>query len=91
MEAAFRKELQSELKSLRTVLLGEHGHSFLDLFDQFMEQREFGLALHAVCDFLLGPNSSQVDKSTVDQIQGLHIAMEIDDRCVEELRSRKLK
>ena len=72
------------------MLLTGRDHSFLDLFDEFMQQHEFGLALHVVCDFILDPDSPPANKSTVDQIQGLHIAMKIDDRCVEELQNHKL-
>jgi hypothetical protein len=66
------------------------GHSFLDLFDEFMQQREFGLALHAVCDFILEPDSPRVSRSILDQIQHLHAAMGIDDGCIEELQAQKL-
>jgi hypothetical protein len=90
MEEGAMKELQAQLQALRPVLLTEHGHSFLDLFDEFMQQREFGLALHAVCDFILDPDSPRVSKSILDQIQRLHAAMRIDDRCVEELQTQKL-
>ena len=90
MKEVVSKELQAQLQSLRPVLLTERGHSYLEIFDEFVQQHELGLALHAVCDFILDPDSPQVDESTVDQIQRLHAAMKIDDRCVEELRSRKL-
>jgi hypothetical protein len=83
-------ELQAQLQVLRPVLLTEKARSFLDLFDEFMEQREFGLALHVVCDFFLDPNSPRVSGSIIDQIQRLHAVMRIDDRCVEELQSQKL-
>jgi len=90
MEENAMKELQSQLQALRSVLLIEGGRSFLDLFDEFMEHREFGLALHAVCDFILDPDSPRVSKPILDQIQLLHAAMRIDDNCVEELQTRKL-
>jgi hypothetical protein len=50
-----------------------------------MEQREFELALHVVCDSLLELRSPPVAKSIVDQIQLLHSAMRIQDGCVDEL------
>ena len=91
MERRATQELRAQLQSLRSVLLTERDHAFLDLFDEFMQQHEFGLALHAVCNFILDPNFPRVNKSTVDQIQRLHTAMKIDDRCVEELQNQKLE
>jgi hypothetical protein len=90
MEPDTRKRLQAELQSLRPVLPSEPNHRFLDLFDQFMEQREYELALHTVCDYILEPGSPRVGVATVTQIDRLHALMKIDDQCVQELRSLKL-
>jgi hypothetical protein len=90
MEENTMKEVQERLQALRPVLLGERGHSFLDLFDEFMQQREFGFALHTLCDFILDPDSPQVSKSILDQIQRLHALMKIDDHCLEEIETRGL-
>jgi hypothetical protein len=90
MEENAMQELQTQLQALRPLLLTRHDHSFLDFFDEFMKHREFGLALHAVCDFILDKSSPRVTKSVVDQIQHLHITMGIDDGCVEALQSQKL-
>lgn len=84
-------EIHAQLQSLRSVLLSELNHSFLDLFDEFMQQREFGLALHAVCDYILQPDSPRVSESIVEQIRRLHIAMKIDDHCAEEVQNQKLE
>jgi hypothetical protein len=88
MKEAIREELRTQLQFLRPLLLNEPGHSCLDLFDEFLQEQEFGLALHVVCDLILQPDSPGVSKATVDQIQRLHAAMEIDDRCVEELQKK---
>jgi hypothetical protein len=85
MERSIMREVQAQLQSLRPLLLTERGQSLLDFFDEYVEQREFELALHIVCDFLLETNSPQVNKSTIDKIQHLHAAMKIDDGCVEKL------
>jgi hypothetical protein len=86
MEESTMKELEGRLQDLRPVLLTERDNSFLDLFDEFMQQREFELALHAVCDFILDPDSPPVSRAILDQIQRLHILMRIDDHCVEKLQ-----
>ncbi len=80
------EELESRLHALRPILLAERGGAFRDLFDEFMQHREFELALHAVCDFILEYDPPQVSKSILDQIQRCHTMMKIDDRCVEEMR-----
>ena len=36
MEPYTTKGMVAQLQSLRPILLTEHGHSFLDLFDEFM-------------------------------------------------------
>jgi hypothetical protein len=72
------------------MLLSDGIQSFLGPFDEFMDQYEFELALHVVCDFILEPDSPRVDQATIDRIQRLHAAMGIDDRCVEDLQNQKL-
>jgi hypothetical protein len=84
------EELQAELLLLRQELLVETAQSFVNLFDEFMNEGEFGLALHVVCDFLLEPDFPRVTESTLDRIQRLHTAMKLDDSCVQDLQDRKL-
>jgi hypothetical protein len=62
MEPYTSKGVAAQLQSLRPILLTEHGHSFLDLFDEFMREQEFELALHVVCDYILEPDSLTVSK-----------------------------
>ena len=90
MEPYTSKGVAAQLQSLRLILLTEHGHSFLDLFDEFMREQEFELALHVVCDYILEPNFLTVSNTTVEQIRRLHTEMEIVDDCVEDLQNRKL-
>lgn len=86
MEAAVRNELQVQLQSLRPVLLAESDRSFLNLFDEFVQQHEFELALHVVCDFILDSDSPRVSKSILDRIRELHAAMKVHDGCVRMLQ-----
>ena len=88
MEASSRIALEGQLQALRPLLLTEHGKSLVELFDEFMQQHDFGLALHVVCDFILDSDSPPVSKSVLDQIRKLHVVMEIEDKCVEELQKR---
>jgi hypothetical protein len=88
MKESAAKELRTQLQALRPLLLPEGGRAFLDLFDELIQETEFGEALDVLCDFILQPDSPKVSKTTVDQIQRLHAAMKIDDRCVEELQKK---
>jgi hypothetical protein len=90
MEPYTSKGVAAQLQSLRSILLTEHGHSFLDLFDEFMREQELELALHVVCDYILEPNSLTVCNAMVEQIRHLHTEMEIVDDCIEDLQNRKL-
>jgi len=90
MEPYTSKEVAAQLQSLRPIMLTEHGHSFLDLFDEFMREQELELALHVVCDYILEANSLTVSNATVEQVRRLHTEMEIVDDCVEDLQNRKL-
>jgi hypothetical protein len=89
VEDATANDLQDQLESLRPELLVDRGRPFLDLFDEFMRQREFGLALHAVCDFILDQDSPRVNKSSIDLVQRLHTAMKINDGCVLEMQQNQ--
>ena len=89
MEPYTSNGVAAQLQSLRLILLTERGHSFLDLFDEFMREQEFELALHVVCDYILEPDCLTVSNATVEQIRRLHTEMEIVDDCVEDLQNRK--
>ncbi len=82
-------EIESQLKSLRG-LLTDKGGVFLDTFDEFMEQREFGLALHVVCDFLLQSDAPSLSEDLHVRIHQLHTAMGMDDSRIRELSARKV-
>ena len=79
--------LQDQLQKLRPLLDGA-SESRLDLFDEFVREHEFELALHTVCDFRLEPNVRRLNASELEQIRLLHQAMQIEDSCVEELQKR---
>ena len=90
MERRVREKLREELQALRPVLLTEPSHRYVDLFDEFIEHHEFGLALETVCDYILEPASPRVSESIIDLIQRLHSSMEMSDECVVMLRNQKL-
>ncbi len=65
MEDATANDLQDQLESLRPELLVDRGRPFLDLFDEFMRQREFGLALHGGVQTLNQVNARFIDSRRV--------------------------
>jgi hypothetical protein len=61
---------------------------YLALFDEFLNEHEFGLALENLCDFLLEPGTSVVADSVLEQIRRLHDLMGVADSCVDDLRQK---
>jgi len=82
------EKLKADLKALRGVLEGRSGPGdYLQWFDEFLRECELDLALHSVCDYLL-EDGVGVEVSIVERIQALHALMNLDDDCVERLRSK---
>lgn len=78
-------ELAAELQPLRTVFApSADGSHALRLFDEFLLANEFGLALEALCDFLLDSDAT-ITASLLLEIQRLHTKMGVIDDCVRNL------
>ena len=86
-QPAWRQEMVRKLASLKP-LLSTGGDDLNQLFDDFVRQHEWGLALHLVCDYLLEPTAQAASEAVIQQIQSLHEAMEIEDTCVADLRGK---
>lgn len=83
------RNLANRLMALRVVFsTGSEGARYLELFDEFLSVDEFELALHGLCDFLNEPTAAAPSNVVVDQIQALHVEMELNDNCAERLRSK---
>jgi hypothetical protein len=83
------QDLANRLEDLRHILTGKpEAAGYLKFFDDFLEEGEFGLALHAVCDYLLEPDVPAVDGPTMERIRYLHTSMEIRDECVDQLNAK---
>jgi len=61
----------------------EKAGGYLDLFDGFVREAELGLALHAICDYLLEPDAPLAEGTVIENIQALHSSMELEDDCVD--------
>ncbi len=87
-QRAWPEEMKEKLARLRPVLsTGGNVHSS-EIFDEFVQEHEWGLALHVVCDYLLEPTTQAPPAAVIHQIQTLHEAMRIEDTCVADLRGK---
>jgi hypothetical protein len=83
------RQLAAEVSELRPNIVGrENASGYLALFDEFVRECELGLALHAVCDYLLESGSPRPGPSVIERIDALHRSMKIQDDCVDRLRQR---
>ena len=80
-------KLKTRLESLRQVFPAVKNYS--SLFDEFITEFEFGLALETLCDFLLEPDVRPVSEAELEEIASLHKLMEVEDRCVLKLKKKR--
>ena len=86
-QPAWRQEMVRKLASLKP-LLSTGGDDLNQLFDDFVREHEWELALHLACDYLLEPERQAAPTAAIQQIETLHEAMGIADTCVDELRGK---
>jgi hypothetical protein len=82
--------LKTRLESLRGLFSpGIKAEVYSSLFDDFLSNREFGLALEALCDFLLEPGVPPCSEAELNEIASLHVLMEVEDQCFLRLRDKR--
>ena len=82
--------LKTRLESLRGVFsAGIKADVYSALFDDFLANREFGLALEVLCDFLLEPDVRPASDLEVNEIASLHALMEVEDQCFLRLSNKR--
>jgi hypothetical protein len=59
-------------------------------FDELLAANELGLALEALCDWLLDSRDAIITPLLLDAVSSLHTKMYLDDDCVEQLRRKAL-
>ena len=73
--------LRARLEALRPIFpSGGRGETCCALFDEFLENREFGLALDVLCDFLLDPETRPATETELKEIAALRVLMDVDDQ-----------
>ncbi len=83
-------DLRTRLETLRPIFSsGGKGETFCALFDEFLENRELGLALEVLCDFLLEPDVPPPSETEFNKIAALHAIMEVQDNCLSRLRDKR--
>ena len=80
--------MEQKLTNLRAVLSEGQALDAHQVFDEFVREHEWGLALHVVCDYLLEPTTQAAPEAVMQQIQSLHEVMAIEDTCVADLRRK---
>jgi len=80
-------ELEAQLQELKDLLSEGVDLKRSQLFDEFMREHEFGLALHLLCDYLLEPTTQLVTPTIVKLVEKLHASMQIVDNCVADLHA----
>lgn len=81
---------KARLESLRAVFSGGvKAETYSILFDDFLSNGEFGLALEVLCDFLLEPGVRPVNEVELNEIASLHALMEVEDQCFLRLRTKR--
>ena len=82
--------LETHLKSLRAVFSGGiKAEVYASLFDDSLSNREFGLALEVLCDFLLEPDVRSVSDLELNEIASLRALMGVEDQCFLRLREKR--
>jgi hypothetical protein len=83
-------ELRTRLRALRPIFpSGGRGETYCLLFDKFLENREFGLALDVLCDFLLEADVPPPTETEFNQIAVLHTLMEVQNDCLLRLLDKR--
>lgn len=82
-------EVRTELRTL-TLLFDSSPQAVgaLEHFEGYMSNNELGLALEAVCRFLVESKASAVSSEQFAQIQRVHSKMKMEDGCAENLRRK---
>lgn len=84
-----RDSLQRQLQSLSGLVSElQDDRPYREIFDEFLREHEFDLALHVLCDVLLKPQTPAVNQSALKQIQELHRLMGLEDECVKQLQDK---
>ena len=86
-QPAWRQEMVRKLASLKP-LLSTGGDDVNRLFDDFVREHEWELAMHLICDYLMEPKSQAASTAVIQQIETLHKTMGIVDTCVANLLAK---
>lgn len=89
MDPSSREQIFQRLAILRSEMALSSEPSWLDVFDEFVEQREFELALHVACDYFSEQSASSPTTAAVSAVVKLHEIMQIKDSCAADLRAKQ--
>ena len=81
-------DMRQIFANLKNVVSTKWNSDAPAVFDEFIREHEWELALHVVCDYLLEPATPPAAPELIEDIQSLHKAMGIWDSCVTDLRRK---
>jgi hypothetical protein len=81
--------LKTRRESLRAVFSAGIKAERHTLFEDFLSNRESGLALEVLCDFLLEPDVRPVSELELNETASLQVLMEVEDQCFLRLRKKR--
>jgi NADH:ubiquinone oxidoreductase subunit C len=87
-QVELRQNLKTRLTSVRDRVALQSKPKYSALFDEFLREHEFSLALQIVCDFLLESETSPPQLSVLNEIAVLHQLMNLDNECIRRLRTK---
>jgi hypothetical protein len=84
--------VQKVLVCLRAEITALNCHEgYLRLFDEFVREEEFGLAVYTLCDCLLEQPVVAISASALKNVDELRQTMQLEDPCLDELKAKLLK
>jgi len=84
----WQQEMKEKLARIRAVLSEGGNANLSEIFDEFVREHEWGLALHVVCDYLLETTTQAAPAVVIQEIHTLHEIMRIEDTCVADLQRK---
>ena len=81
--------MEGGLLELRPLFsLNEGGLRYQQLFDEYLDHNELGLALEMLCEFLIDPKTPGIGLLQAERIERLARSMELQDRYCAAIREK---
>ena len=88
---AINRDVQTALLKLSDLLSSDNTVSYKALFEEFMDEHEFGLALHVICDYLAAEGVGAINSHSLALVDCLHRDMHIEDDCIFHIEKARFQ